>query len=155
MLLKLNLSLFFAFFAFNAKTAKAVQSCIGSLAELAALQDARWNNTATPVTYVMCPNTVYPIDQFIQLNGNASYLCGANGVSANHCIFRGGYAQLGISLFSYGDSSKDNILVSGFTFEKSTSVNVAIGVNGRSIFRDCIFKVSCICLLMMWRTSIL
>jgi hypothetical protein len=93
--------------------------------------------------------------EFIQLNGNASYLCGTNGASANQCIISGGYLQLGILLFSYGDSSKDNILVSGFTFEKSTSANVAIAVNGRSIFRDCIFKVSCICLLKMWRTSML
>jgi hypothetical protein len=50
-------------------------------------------------------------------------------------------------LYSYEDSVKDNILVSGFTFEQSTSTfgNAAIASDGRSTFRDCIFKVSCLC----------
>jgi hypothetical protein len=150
MLLKLNLFLFVAFVAHNAKTANAVKSCIGSLTKLAALQDARGNNTATPVSYVMCPNTVYEAKDYeIQLNGNASYLCGSNGVSANQCIIRGGDIQVGIRWYSYDESSKINILVSGFTFEKSRYGNVAIDVNGRSIFRDCIFKVSCIYMLQL------
>jgi hypothetical protein len=151
MLLKLNLFLFFAFFAFNVKTANAVQSCIGSFTALAALQDARGNNTATPVTYILCPNTVYePTDKFLELNGNASYLCGANGALANQCIIRGGSIHVGVFLYSYGGSSKDNIVVSGFTFEQSEFSNVAIAASGRLMFRDCIFKVSCLRFFARW-----
>jgi hypothetical protein len=54
MLLKLNLFLFFAFVAFNVKATNAVQSCIGNFTALAALQDARGNNTATPVVPIRC-----------------------------------------------------------------------------------------------------
>jgi hypothetical protein len=149
MLLKLNLFLFVAFVAHNAKTANAVQSCIGNLTTLVALQEARGNKVAIPVTYIMCPNTVYEANDFeyLELNGNASYLCGDNGASANQCIIRGGELQVSIFLYSYEDSVKDNILVSGFTFEQSTSTfgNAAIASDGRSTFRDCIFKVSCLC----------
>jgi hypothetical protein len=146
-LLKLNLFLFVAFVAHNAKTANAVQSCIGNLTTLVALQEARGNKVAIPVTYIMCPNTVYEANDFeyLQLNGNATYLCGANGASANQCTIRGGAVQVGIFFSTYDRSSKDNILISGFTFEQSTLTNGAIAASGRSIFRDCIFKVRQMC----------
>jgi hypothetical protein len=140
MLLKLNLFLFFSFVAHNAN---AVQSCIGNLTALVALQEARGKNVATHVTYVMCPNTVYEANgnEYLELNGNASYLCGDNGASANQCIIRGGELQVSIFFGSYGLSNKDNILISGFIFEQSTFGNLAIASDGRSIFRDCIFRV--------------
>jgi hypothetical protein len=118
-------------------------ACIGTLGTLLSLQTARGNNVTTPVTYVMCPNTVYLAndEEFLQLNGNATYLCGVDGASANNCIIRGGSVQLGISYFTYDQSSKDNILVSGFTFEQAEFSTAFIAMYGRSIIRDCIFRV--------------
>ena len=129
--------------AFVAPLAKA-QACIGTLADLAALQNARGKNISTPVTYVMCPNTVYLVTdyEYLELNGNASYLCGEDGSSANRCILRGGSLQMAIFYFSFDRSRKDNILVSGFTFEKADFFTASIAMHGRSTFRDCIFKVS-------------
>jgi hypothetical protein len=96
-------------------------------------------------------STVYaPTDKFLELNGNASYLCGVNGALANQCIIRGGSIHVGVFLYSYGGSSKDNILVSGFTFEQSEFSNVAIAASGRLMFRDCVFKVSCLRFFARW-----
>jgi hypothetical protein len=122
----------------------SAQGCIGSLTELTALQVARGNQTTTPVTYILCPNTVYVATDFelFELNGNASYLCGASGSSSNKCIVRGGFFQLLIAFFSYDFSDKDNILISGFTFEQAEISSATIAFPGRFTIRDCIFKVS-------------
>ena len=126
----------------STQTAQAA-SCIGNLAELDALQTARGNKVSTHVTYILCPNTVYlPTDfEYLLLNGNATYLCGEDGSSANNCIIRGGYIQVAIFLYAYDRAPKDNILVSGFTFEDNPFNNLVVAMNGRSTFRDCIFKV--------------
>ena len=120
----------------------SAQGCIASLTELTALQEAR-GNTNTVVTYVMCPNTVYvPTDyELFELNGNANYLCGTSGSSSNNCIVRGGAFQLSIALYPYGFSKKDNILISGFTFEQAEIANGAIAAGGNYTVRDCIFRV--------------
>jgi hypothetical protein len=118
-------------------------SCIGTLGKLLDLQTARGNKVFTPVTYVMCPNTVYLAndEEFLQLNGNATYLCGEDGSSANNCILRGGSGQLSITFFAYDRAPKDNILVSGFTFEQAEFFTATIAMYGRSTIRDCIFRV--------------
>jgi hypothetical protein len=143
MLLKSNLFLSFVFFVCNAKTSKAVQSCIANFTQLVALQEARGNNVTTPATYIMCPNTVYVPTDFekFELNGNAKYLCGASGSSANSCIVRGGSVQLSVAMYAYNFADKDNILISGFTFEKAELVNAVVAISGRMTFQDCIFKV--------------
>ena len=136
-------------FACFTPVAKA-QACIGTLGELDALQTSRGNDVATQVTYVMCPNTVYLAndEELLYLNGNANYLCGADGSSANNCIIRGGSLQLAIFLPTFDSAPKDNILVSGFIFEQSTFSNAAISMSGRSTIRDCIFRVRSQCYKM-------
>ena len=127
-------------------TATAEQ-CIGSFAALRKLEIKRWNNNTIPVTYVICPNTVFDMEpikeQYLwDMNGNTNYLCGADGSSKNNCTVTGGDAQFLISYYAYGQSSKDNILISGFTFEKAALANGATGISGKHTIRDCIFRVS-------------
>jgi hypothetical protein len=126
----------------------SAQGCIASFEALSALQVARGNNVSTPVTYIMCPNTVY-IPNFddaefgyFELNGNATYLCGANGSSSNNCTVRGGFFQLTISLYAFDFAVKDNILISGFTFEAADISSGTIASPGRFTIRDCIFQVT-------------
>ena len=121
----------------------AQSPCISTLTELTALQDARGKRTDTPVTYIMCPNTVYLVNDYelFELNGNANYLCGTSGASSNNCIVRGGAVQLSITLYPYGFSVKDNILISGFTFEQGELTNGVIAAGGQYTIRDCIFQV--------------
>jgi hypothetical protein len=89
MTIKTNSFLPFVAFASicNCVYSQSPVGCIGNLTQLTALQEARGNKVATPVTYIMCPNTVYlPTDyELFELNGNANYLCGANGASSNNC----------------------------------------------------------------------
>jgi hypothetical protein len=145
MIFQLSYLFSFAIFASFTLTSNAQDaSCIRNLTELAVLQNARGKKVGKHVTYILCPNTIYlPTDEeLLTLNGNATYLCGTSGSSANNCIVRGGYTQVSITLSSYKFSRKDNITVSGFTFEESPYFNLIIAVNGGSTFRDCIFRVS-------------
>ena len=127
--------------------AALAEQCIGSFDALRELEIARGNNNTIPVTYVICPNTVFDMeavkDQYLwEMNGNTNYLCGADGSSKNNCTVTGGNAQFLISYYAYGQSSKDNILISGFTFEKAYFVNGISGMSGKHTIRDCIFRVS-------------
>ena len=117
--------------------------CIDSYAELRALEIARGNNTAVPVTYVICPNTVFDLTGELEwdLNGNTQYLCGDDGSSANNCVVTGGQFQVGISNFPYNFSNKTNILLAGFTFEKAEIASASIAYPGTFEICDCIFKV--------------
>jgi hypothetical protein len=145
MMFQLSYIFSLVFFAWYIPTTKGQEaSCIRNLTELAVLQDARGRRVGRHVTYILCPNTVYlPTDEVLfKLNANATYLCGTDGSSANNCIVRGGYTQVSISLFPYNWARKDNITVSGFTFEKSPAYNLIVASDGRFYFRDCIFKVS-------------
>jgi hypothetical protein len=120
--------------------------CIGNFTALRALQDARWNNTATPVTYVICPGTVFNFTGTFDswdMNGNETYLCGADGSSTNKCVVTGGEFQFISAFFPFGRSSKDNILVSGFTFTKAELATGAVAAPGKFTMRDCIFRVRC------------
>ena len=136
-----------AFFAFltvaNCISPVSAEDCIGSYAELSALQIARGANNSIPVTYVICPNTVFNLKNQpgLDLNGNTNYLCGEDGSSKNNCVWTGGDIQFTIALFAYDFSSKGNILLSGFTFEKAGISNAAIATSGNFTIRDCIFKV--------------
>jgi hypothetical protein len=138
--------LFFFFFALlgSCDLVNAQEDCIADFATLTALQTARGNDVATPVTYVFCPNTVFvPTDvEFLDLNGNAKYLCGTSGASSNNCIVRGGFIQFLISVGSWDLADKDNILISGFTFEQCDVSNAVIAAPGRFTIRDCIFQVT-------------
>jgi hypothetical protein len=127
----------------NFAYAQSAVGCIGNLTQLTALQEARGNKVATPVTYIMCPNTVYlPTNyELFELNGNANYLCGASGASSNNCTVLGGNFQLSVAMYAYNFADKDNIVISGFTFEKAEIANAAVATVGRTTFRDCIFKV--------------
>jgi hypothetical protein len=124
------------------------QGCIANFTQLAALQVARGKNTSTPVTYIMCPNTVYVPSsdaeyELFELNGNATYLCGTSGSSSNNCIVRGGFFQISIALFSFDFAVKENIFISGFTFESSEISSGAIAAPGQNFtIRDCIFQVN-------------
>jgi hypothetical protein len=128
----------------NCISAVSAEDCIGSYTKLTALQNARGGNNSVSVTYVICPNTVFDLTNDIEwnLNGNTNYLCGEDGSSKNNCVVTGGEFQFSISLFPYGFSNKDNILLSGFTFEKAGISNAAIASSGSFTIRDCIFKVS-------------
>jgi hypothetical protein len=121
----------------------AASECIGNFTVLQTLDNARVGNTTTPVTYVICPNTVFnfTLGGFWDLKGNTSYLCGADGASTNNCLVTGGGGLQFIIGFD-GSSNKGDILVSGFTFTKSELTNGVIANPGKSTFRDCIFKVS-------------
>ena len=134
---------------FYCLSAALAEQCIGSFDALRELEIARGNNNTIPVTYVICPNTVFdmePIkDQYLwEMNGNTNYLCGADGSSKNNCTVTGGNAQFLIYFSSYDQSSKDNILISGFTFKNAADINGSIGVSGKHTIRDCIFKVSAV-----------
>jgi hypothetical protein len=145
MTIKTNSFLSFVAFASicNCVYSQSPVGCIGNLTQLTALQEARGNKVATPVTYIMCPNTVYlPTDyELFELNGNANYLCGASGASSNNCTVIGGYFQLSVAMYAYDFADKDNIVISGFTFEKAEIANAAVATVGQTTFRDCIFKV--------------
>ena len=120
-----------------------VDDCIGSYAELRALEIARGSNNALSVTYFICPNTVFNLTGEAEwdLNGNTNYLCGDTGSSKNNCTVSGGAFQFSATLFPYGFSIKSNIVLSGFTFEKAEIASGAIASSGSFIIRDCIFKV--------------
>ena len=126
----------------------SAQACIGSFDALRALEVARGNNNSVPVTYVICPNTVFDMSAlpedvaFWEMNGNTNYLCGEKGSSESNCTVTGGEVQAAIIYFPFEFSSKENILVQGFTFEKSSLISVAIASEGEHTFRDCIFRVS-------------
>jgi hypothetical protein len=121
----------------------AAQSCLGTIIQLLTLLKERGNNVSTPATYIMCPNTTYyPKDgELFFLNGNAQYLCGASGSSANNCIVTGGFVQVLVIDGSYNQANKDSILMSGFTFTQSGTISGAIAAKGKFTFRDCIFRV--------------
>ena len=121
------------------------EQCIGNPDVLRELDLARGNNNSIPVTYIICPNTVFDFDNpsnLWEMNGNTNYLCGADGSSKNNCTVTGGNAHFTIYSFTFNDSSKENILVSGFTFEKARFISGIIAAWGKHTFRDCIFKVS-------------
>ena len=123
------------------------EQCIGSFDALRELEFKRWNNNTIPVTYVICPNTVFDMEVIKEqyqweMNGNTNYLCGADGSSKNNCTVTGGDVHFQISYYAYGQSSKNNILISGFTFEKAYFVNGVTGMSGKHTIRDCIFRVS-------------
>ena len=126
----------------------SAQACIGSFDELRALEVARGNDTAVPVTYVICPNTVFdiaalPVEVYTwEMNGNTNYLCGEDGSLANNCTVTGGETQAVIVYSTLDRSSKENILVQGFTFEKASITNIAVASEGKHTFRDCVFRVS-------------
>jgi hypothetical protein len=124
-------------------TPAVTAQCIGSFAKLSALQTERGSNNAVPVTYVICPNTTFNLKKTLtwDLNGNTKYLCGENGSSTNNCVVTGGEFQFGIAFYPYDFSDKDNILLSGFTFEKARIASAAIASSGNFIIRDCVFKV--------------
>jgi hypothetical protein len=125
-------------------TPTTASACINNFTVLETLQIARGNKTETPVTYVICPNTVFNFtntSNTLETNGNASYLCGADGSSANNCLVVGGEFQLVSAVFPFGRSSKDNILISGFTFTKAELATGAVGAPGKFTMRDCIFRV--------------
>lgn len=120
------------------------EECIGSFAELRALEIARGNNNAIPVNYIICPNTVFNLTGEAEwdLNGNSNYLCGFRGSSADNCVVTGGAFQFSATSFPYGFSSKENIRLYGFTFEKAEIASGAIASSGNFEICDCIFKVS-------------
>jgi hypothetical protein len=126
-------------------SAATAAECIGSFDALRALEVARGNNNTVPVTYVICPNTVFNMANAVEvweMNGNTNYLCGTNGSSKNNCIVTGGDVHFLIYIYAFDQASKENIVVSGFTFEKAAYINGAIGYWGKHTFQDCIFRVS-------------
>lgn len=139
-----SITLFLTFLTIaNCICAISAEDCIGSYTKLTALQNARGANNSVPVTYVICPNTVFNLKNQpgLDLNGNTNYLCGQDGSSKNNCIVTGGDVQFTIAFFAYDLSNKDNILLSGFTFEQGQISNAAIASSGSFTIRDCIFKV--------------
>jgi hypothetical protein len=137
-------SVIVAFLALTYCVSSCTANCIGSLEALRTLEYARGNNNTIPVTYVICPNTVFDMDEtyYWEMNGNTNYLCGVDGSSKNNCTVTGGTVHFLIYSFAYDRSSKENILVSGFTFQKATEIVGQIGYWGKHTFRDCIFRVS-------------
>jgi hypothetical protein len=120
------------------------EECIGSFAELRALETARGNNNAVPVTYTICPNTVFDLtgETEWELNGNTNYLCGFSASSASSCVVRGGDFQFSATSMPYGFSNKSNIRLYGFTFENAGIATGVIASSGNFEICDCIFKVS-------------
>jgi len=120
------------------------------------------NNAAVAIsetrTYVLCPNTTFPIGRYsfgledyeggmaalVPWLPNVHILCGEDGKSENGCILEGGSVHVNILPEDYPDEVPfENVMVQGVTFKGATEYNVigSTALTSKSVvlFRDCIF----------------
>lgn len=106
-------------------------------------------------TYILCPNTVFPIARTFDVNGtpqrgqlplilgrsNVHVLCGEDGKSKNTCILEGGLFQVGfLDEFETGKPSR-NTKLQGLTFKDARSVNLLAEYSGSELkVKDCVFR---------------
>jgi hypothetical protein len=104
-------------------------------------------------TFVLCPDTVYPIGSFgpnnvvvdgyvpLRPRSNTIYSCGEDGRSSNNCTFSGGVIQV-LSMFStYNFENKVGIVLKGITFVDAVESGAVLVAPGDITFIDCVFSV--------------
>lgn len=106
-------------------------------------------------TYVLCPDTVFPVAKSFNQDGTPKYaqyplilgrsnihiLCGVDGRSENNCVLTGGLLHVGF--FDEWETGRavTNALVQGLTFHDAKNTNVLAENKGGLTLRDCLFKV--------------
>jgi hypothetical protein len=105
-------------------------------------------------TFVLCPDTVYPIGVFgpdnvfvdgyvpLRPRSNTTYSCGEDGKASNNCTFSGEIYQVLHMFTTYNNENKVGIVVKGITFEKSMESSLLLVAPGDITFIDCVFSVS-------------
>jgi len=113
-----------------------------------------YKNPFTPETYILCPDTIFPIGSEtnpgerccidnqspILSQSNTEIKCGDDGDPKNNCVVTGGIFQV---LFSYTNWAEvdENFVVEGVTFQEADFASVMLS-NARDVtFRNCIFRV--------------
>jgi hypothetical protein len=130
--------------------------CLTSIASVE-LRD-RYTDTSVERTYIMCPDTVYMVgdfiagnippfsggDAFFQPRPNVRIICGEDGSSANNCTIIGGTVHVAASTIVSMTESPTNVVFQGLTFADTSRYSFWGNMPGDITFNDCIFKV---CLL--------
>jgi hypothetical protein len=105
-------------------------------------------------TFVLCPDTVYPIGEFgpsnvvvdgyvpLRPRSNTIYSCGEDGKSSNNCTFSGGIYQVSHMFTTYNNENKVGVVLKGITFEKAIETSLLLVAPGDITFIDCVFSVS-------------
>lgn len=103
--------------------------------------------------YILCPNTVFNIgaprgslnnqggQEALRLRKNSRFLCGPDGKSSNNCVLLGGLFQVVSWAHTFGEATKENVVVSGITFRDADASSALLVAEGDVLFRDCIFDV--------------
>ena len=132
------------------------QSCVSNTTLLAkAIANV---DSSKHTTFVLCPNTVFPICDLLSYKANASWSelmlpllvrtnttiqCGHDGLPANDCVFMGGRnVSLVVNLpHVFSEINVQNATVRGVTFDGTFHRGVLLGKAGDITFSDCNFKV--------------
>jgi hypothetical protein len=127
------------------------KSCYSNITEVNAL--VKQSNPNIENTYVLCPDTVYPIGKLLstgvleggfetlRLRANSKFLCGADGASANNCTLIGGEFHILSAGTDFPDENFVNVVIQGLTFDDSGTGGVLLAFPGDVTFIDCIFQV--------------
>lgn len=127
------------------------RSCYTNLTEIENLVTLK--NPFVEETYVLCPNTIFPIGGLdsesvwigympINVRANSVIQCGVDGKSSNNCTIQGGPVQLLNSLEKFSGENRVGVFLKGLTFEGAVDANVVLAAPGNITFIDCIFQVS-------------
>jgi len=108
----------------------------------------------TPETYILCPNTIFPIGSEtnpgerccldnqspILSRANTEIKCGDDGDPKNKCVVTGGIFQV---IFSYTNWAEldENFVLEGVTFQEADFASVILSNGGDITFRNCVFRV--------------
>lgn len=121
-------------------------SCFDNLITLNYFLEMR-ENAFEVVDYILCPNTVFDLresggDEPILVRKNTRILCGADGKRSNDCRLHGGRMQLASWSHTYMERTKENVFVSGVTFDNAELASAVFVSQGDIHFVDCLFIVS-------------
>ena len=130
------------------------EQCLTSIAGVE-LRD-QYADTSEPRTYILCPDTVYEVgnfvagnippfsggDAFFQPRPNVLIQCGDDGSSANNCTVLGGTVHVAASTIVGMTEPPTNVTFSGFTFTDTKRYSFWGNMPGDITFNDCIFQVS-------------
>jgi hypothetical protein len=153
--------------------AVSVEGCITKLSEIeAVIQSAILENNMTDVlTFRLCANTVYQVDDVTKENirisrPNVHVVCGDNGESQDECVVSGPSThQVYLDAFQLPDNPKDyryyyleNVIFKGILFtgltqvvgdkDNSAQASVLGSMPGKIQFIDCHWSVSF--LFLIW-----
>lgn len=118
--------------------------CMNSLAFIKEVE-TRVQHDAWTRTYILCPDTIFTIDDYQGLyltRSNVRIYCGINGKRDSHCDWQGGTVQLAIgkNVGSHHGPLVTNIVVSGVTFTNASDINVHAMSSTRVSLKDCMFR---------------